>query len=234
MIYGRDWGKLALAAALLISATQARASIIFNTLGPAGSEYDSNNFYSISGTGSNAGNYRARAMGFTPSSDAIVTEIDLAIALFSGTAPITVSLNSDAAGIPGAVIDGGTASWVLSGLTNTTSCPGACLNLVTISTSHALVGGTTYWVVARTTAAGDAYAGWFYSTPNLSMLRATDDGTGFVSVGRDTHAAALALSGTSDSLITSPTPEPSTIVLGGAGLLLVTVLRRRRRGTTAA
>jgi hypothetical protein len=98
--------------------------------------------WTISGPNSLIGETFAAAMPFTPAGNATVTKIVVAVGYVTGTNGVTVSLNSDAGGLPGAAL----ASFDLSGLPQF----GTCCTLQLSNTGVPVTGGTKYWVVVAT------------------------------------------------------------------------------------
>jgi len=102
------------------------------------------NGWTISGTGSQLGFQAAEAMAFTPSANATVTRIGLAISYISGDNEVAVSLNADSGGLPGASL----ASFTVSNLPDLGGC---CTTEIENVSGIAVTAGTQYWVVVQTT-----------------------------------------------------------------------------------
>jgi hypothetical protein len=66
-------------------------------------------------------------MAFTPSGTYTLTQIDVAISLFSGTNSASLTVNSDSGGVPGGVL----ATWSLSSL----PAFGTCCTVETVTPS---------------------------------------------------------------------------------------------------
>jgi len=95
------------------------------------------------------------AAAFTPSVPLRVTAIKLAVGYVSGNAAhVTVSLNADAGGVPGAVL----RSWDVSDIPNFRRC----CSVVTKRDSAGIpvMAGTQYWVVVSTEDDSDVFAVW--------------------------------------------------------------------------
>jgi hypothetical protein len=100
--------------------------------------------YTISGPSSAVAATYADAMPFTPGMNATVTKIAVAVGYVTGTNAVTVSLNADSGGLPGAVLK----KFNLSGL----PAFGSCCVVETHGTGGVPVtAGTQYWVVVKTT-----------------------------------------------------------------------------------
>ena len=100
--------------------------------------------WTISGPNSIIQATYADGMPFTPATNATVTKVAVGVGYVTGTNGVTVSLNADAGGIPGAVI----GKFDLTGLPNF----GSCCVVMSKSSSRgvAVTGGTTYWIVVQT------------------------------------------------------------------------------------
>ena len=110
--------------------------------------------YTITGSGSIVGEQFADGMPFTPSVNATVTHIGVAVGWVTGTNEVTVTLNADNGGLPGSVL----------GTFNISSLPsfGSCCSVEVESLSGVPVNaGTQYWVVVQsTTPTNDTWAAW--------------------------------------------------------------------------
>jgi len=98
--------------------------------------------WTISGPNSIVGQTYAAAMPFTPAGNATVTKLVVSVGYVTGTNGVTVTLNSDAGGLPGSAL----ASFDLSGLPQF----GSCCTLQVSNTGVPVTGGTKYWVVVAT------------------------------------------------------------------------------------
>ena len=94
--------------ALTLSLGRAEAAVIFSDLGP-GNSYDNGNAWEV-GQGGNLWGY-IPASGFTSQGNYHLSEIDLALANYSGTNEATVSLWTDFGGMPTNQL----GSWNVSG-----------------------------------------------------------------------------------------------------------------------
>lgn len=100
--------------------------------------------YTITGSGSAVGTQYADGMSFTPSVNATVTHIGLAVGYVSGDNEIAVSLNADNNGLPGNAL----GSFTLSSLPAFGDC---CSVEVESLTGVPVTAGTPYWIVVQTT-----------------------------------------------------------------------------------
>lgn len=110
--------------------------------------------YTITGSGSIVGTQFADGMPFTPSANATVTHIGVAVGWVTGTNEVTVTLNADNGGIPGTVL----GTFNLSSLPNFGSC---CSVEVENVSGVPVTSGTQYWVVVQSvTPTNDTWAAW--------------------------------------------------------------------------
>jgi len=122
------------------------------------------NGYTISGSASGVGATFADAMPFTPSANATVEEIGLAIGFISGTNEITVSLNADNGGVPGTSL----GSFNVSNLPTFGEC--CSVELQSVGSGIPVTAGTQYWVVVQTTSPNsDTYAAWNDNVTNQTL-----------------------------------------------------------------
>lgn len=112
------------------------------------------NGWTISGTGSQLAFQASEAMPFTPSVNATVTSIGVAISYIGGDNEVAVSLNADSGGLPGATL----GSFDISNLPGMGEC---CTTEVESIPGVAVTAGTQYWIVVQTTTPSDTtWAAW--------------------------------------------------------------------------
>lgn len=112
------------------------------------------NGWTVSGTGSQVGFQAAEAMPFTPSVNATITRIGVAVSYISGDNEIVVSLNADSGGLPGTSL----ASFTLSNLPALGEC---CTTEVESVSGVPVTAGTQYWIVVQTTTpSSTTWAAW--------------------------------------------------------------------------
>lgn len=141
------------------SATNAQGmTTIVSTLGtdPA-NPYDSSSGDGIAGASSALGFIQHHAVPFTPDHNYSVKAINLALGHISGVNGVSVSLNADNAGAPGAVLKKGR----ITGLPRF----GTCCTIVSLAISGTPVtAGVQYWVVVKTDkTTADTYDAWDYN-----------------------------------------------------------------------
>jgi MYXO-CTERM domain-containing protein len=205
---------LALSVACLDAGT-----VIYSNLGP-GNSYLADSAWDVTGPSSGDG-FQSMAAPFTPSSNYSLAQIDAALVSFGGPNTITLSLNADSGGAPGAVIE----SWVINGLP-ASGASGSPVQTVTPVSTVLLNAGTQYWVVALAT--GVANDGWDESNLGAGGQEAVQSSTaGGWLVESYGQPPAFDVQGNLPSQLPSQTPEPATWVLAAAGLLAAGLLRRR-------
>ena len=178
--------------------------------------------FTVSGATSAAGGAFSAAMGFTPSANYDLTQIDVSLTWTAGSnsGPL-LTLDSDSAGLPGAVL----MSWSLSGgLPSFVSNSACCTAIETVTPSSPLVltAGTQYWLVATaglSDTSDDWVVGGNFGAPVAStqvsggpLVRITDQQGGFDVLGTPQGTAV---------------PEPGMTVLTGLGLCSLFAVRLR-------
>lgn len=197
---------------LLLTAfgSATHAAVIFSDFDPANVTYYGG--WGIYGINNSLfpGAYEAMAMAFTPSFNAALTNIDVAIALLSGTNSVVLSLDSDNSGAPASTIE----SWTLNDLQSFDFCCTA--ESVTATTPVILQAGTQYWIVASP-GASDTDAVW--TDTNSEGLIADQDGPNHpFSRGSSSVESAFEVDG-------NPTPEPAAFLLAAAGIVVAAGVR---------
>ena len=134
----------------------APASTIFSNLGSA---YPLGVYWcctggTISGPLSIIGTEYWEAIGFTPSANANVTKIAVAVGYVTGaTTDVILSLTKDSGGVPGAVLK----KWKLKSMPSFGSC---CVVDQKGGASIPVTAGTPYWVTVSTESNSDIWAAW--------------------------------------------------------------------------
>jgi len=191
----------------------AGAATIYSNFGP-GNAYSTTGFYAVSGSASPDGAVTF-AMAFTPSGTFTLTQIDVAITHSSGTNSVSLTLNLDGFGLPGAVLE----TWSLSSLPAIAAC--CTVETVTPVGSIVLYPGAQYWLVASAIAS-DTIDAWAVNTTGAIGPVAENLGSGFVMTSGT--LGAFDVLGTVGAAV----PEPSTVLLTAGGLALLWLRRLRR------
>lgn len=122
------------------------------------------NGWTVSGSGSPTNTTYAEATPFTPSSNATVEKIAVAVGYVSGTNEVTISLNVDNGSLPGSSL----ASANVSNLPPFASC--CQFEVANFATGVPVTAGTQYWVVVQTTTpTSDTSAAWNDNDTNQTL-----------------------------------------------------------------
>lgn len=144
--------------------------------------------WSVCGPNAGCGAQVWLATSFTPTADANVTRLEVAVKLISGSNHLVLSLRSDNAGLPGTVLQ----KWVLKNLLPQGTC---CETKAGTSTGIPVKAAHQYWIVLSTdTNSKDTFAGWSYNdTSQLAPVAlARNYGSGW-SVAGQAPAPAFAV-----------------------------------------
>jgi hypothetical protein len=210
---GRTVLFLSLVAAM--ASQPASADSLFTTLGPGGS-YDTNEGWSVSG--SDYGNVVIGNL-FTLGSAATVSDAVLALGnVYGPNTPVNVYIDSDNAGSPDSV---------LASLTQAGTIPsfigGGGLVTFTCSEVACDLAAGNYWLVAVEPDSA-TLQGWFFTYNDATTILAqgtSGSPTGLTTYPGDTETA-FQIDGP------STTPEPSSFLLLGSGLLGLAGLLKRK------
>jgi hypothetical protein len=146
---------------------------IYSNLGPKNDAYDGSSGWYVKGSGT--GTQQWVGIPFTPKSNAIVTEIDIALVYIDG--PVdggVLSLNETSNGLPGKALH----AWNLNNLPIYPTC--CTLDVGKDSKGLAVKKGTQYWVVARTNASEtDTYDGWDFTYNQATGTLVVNQGSGW-------------------------------------------------------
>ena len=195
------------------------ADTLYSNLGTGTDVYQAGIGWTISGTGI-LGFSQSIGDEFQVTSNGSVSQIDVAVGYVEGTNSFKISLNSDSGGLPGAAL----MTW------DNLASPynfGSCCELLTISgiTGLNLTTGTNYWlVVAPESSSSTLWGAWNFSNSTNGNQAVSSDGGVTWSNGGFTNQGAFDVLGGP----TGTTPEPTSLLLFGSGLVGAVAAFRRK------
>jgi len=194
------------------------STTLYSNLGTGTDVYNCCSGWTVSGTGS-IGTSFTSANEFQVTTSGSVAQIDIGIGLVEGVNSFYVDIDANNNGTPGSVL----ASF--TGLSSSTTF-GQCCGLVTISgiSGLNLSTGTDYWmVIGPTTTSATTWEAWNFSNSATGTDEySTNGGQSWNSNGTQPQGAFDIIGGTSS------TPEPTSLLLFGTGVLGVIGAFRRK------
>jgi hypothetical protein len=201
----------------LAATTPARAgATIFSNLG-AGDSYNGATGWTLGSPDPN--DYFVSASAFTSPGNYELGTIEVAAGLVRGTNSLTISLDADSGGNPGALIESFTISGAMPAFGSVSS---GNLVLATSVLNPLLTAGTQYWVVLSVPNDGNTWAAWNWnSIGDTGGFAQSDNGSPLIG-GTNTRSA----------MRITAIPEPASVVLAGTSLVVLLgcgLLRRNKR-----
>jgi hypothetical protein len=161
---------------------EAGLKTIYSNLGTGRRVYDDSTGWTIGGAGSPVGQMWV-AEPFTPTSDATVTRLKVAVGYVTGTNGVSIALADDKEGVPGKFLK----QWFKTGLPNGGTC--CVLQVENDAAGIPVKAGVQYWVVVKTSAkTNDTWDDFDFSNHASSQM-ATNTGSGWIKAGYNRQGA---------------------------------------------